>query len=69
MREDDQIYLFLVTAWIVIDGLPLQHWNRTDNSKLLVKFAHVIEISEKIINKFDLRAVGARGLWKLALHP
>lgn len=33
-------------AWMEIRDLPIHHYNRVDISKLMVKFAHIIDIDE-----------------------
>lgn len=48
--------MFPMSAWIAIQGLPLQHWNRTYISKLLINFAYVIDIRESTLDKLDMRA-------------
>lgn len=55
-EKDDLIQLFLTMAWILIYGLPLHHWNRTDISKIIIKFAHLIDIDKDTAAKSDLRA-------------
>lgn len=40
--------------WIAISELPLQNWNRADLNKLVVKFAHVVEVSEETLKRADL---------------
>lgn len=36
--------------------MSLHHCNRTDLSKLLVRFAHVVDVDGRILDKSDLRA-------------
>lgn len=55
-EEDNQIQLFPTKAWISMRGFPLDHWNRSDFNKLVVKFAYLIDVDENTLNKTDIRA-------------
>lgn len=53
--KDDQAYLFPISARIAIHGISIHYWNRTDISKLLMKYAHVLDISEQTSKKLSLQ--------------
>lgn len=53
-EEESQFYSFPVVAWMEIRGLQIHHWNRVDTSKLMVKFAHIIDIHENTNQKTKL---------------
>lgn len=55
-EEEGFPHRFPVLAWLKIFGFPLQNWNRCDLNKLLVKFAHVVEVSEQTLERSDLEA-------------
>lgn len=53
-RTRGLVLLFLDRGVGGDQGLPIHHWNRVDISKLLVKFAHIIDIHEDTNQKTKL---------------
>lgn len=45
---------FPVVTWMEIRGLPINHWNRVDVYKLMVKFTHIIDIHKDTSPKIKL---------------
>lgn len=54
-NENVFVHRFPTLAWISVYGLLLQNWNRADPNKLVVKFGHIIEVSEDTIKLMDLQ--------------
>lgn len=46
-------------AWISISGLPPHHQNITDISKLIIKFAHLVDVDEYTLAKTDIQKTKA----------
>lgn len=59
-EDDNPIQLFPITATITIRGLPLHHWNRCDLSKVVARFAHLLDIDEATANKTELAVARVR---------
>lgn len=53
-EEDDQVQLFPITATLGIRGLPLHHWKICDLSKIVTKFAHLIDVEDDTLDWKEL---------------
>lgn len=57
-------------VWVAVTEFPLQNWNRCDLSKLLMKFAHVIDVAKATLDRMDLEAANVLiGCETLAVVP
>lgn len=54
-EEDDKFHIFPMKACLSLTGLPLHHWNKTDLSKIVAKFAYLVDVEDETIWKTDIR--------------
>lgn len=53
-EERVQHHKFPVRAWITVRGIPINHWNSNNLSKIFIKHAQILQISDSTLDKTEL---------------